>query len=119
MRPQSPDTDPKIEKIQIEAYRRMPAWQKMRIVCDLNEAAQTVAMADIRRRHPAAARTAVTSATLGMFTPSRRSITREAFFLLILFLLKKMKYLGFAVVWPFEVYQRISSGCKHCKKTSL
>src|SRR5438132_13715567 len=69
--------------------------------------------------HPAAARTAVTSATLGMFTPSRRSITREAFFLLILFLLKKMKYLGFAVVWPFEVYQRISSGCKHCKKTSL
>ena len=52
MRPQSPDTDPKIEKLLIEAYRRMPVWQKLAIVGDLNEAVQAVAMADIRRRYP-------------------------------------------------------------------
>jgi hypothetical protein len=51
-RPLLSDTSPEAEKVLIERYRRMPAWQKLRQVSELNRAVQQLALADIRRRHP-------------------------------------------------------------------
>lgn len=52
MRPISPDTDPEVERILIEGYRRMPASQKLQRVRELNQLVQRLALADIRRRYP-------------------------------------------------------------------
>ncbi|MDH7488564.1 MAG: hypothetical protein QHH80_03535 [Anaerolineae bacterium] len=49
-----PDTDPKIEALQIELIRRMPPWRKMAVVDSLNETVRTVAISGIRQRHPQA-----------------------------------------------------------------
>ena len=46
------DTSPEAEKLLIELYRRMPAWQKLRQVSDLTRMVQDLALCDIRRRHP-------------------------------------------------------------------
>lgn len=46
------DTSPEAEKLLIELYRRMPAWQKLRQVSQLTLAVQELALCDIRRRHP-------------------------------------------------------------------
>jgi hypothetical protein len=46
------DTDPRIEQLQIEIIRRMPAWKKFTLVCDLNEMVKTLAVSGIRQRHP-------------------------------------------------------------------
>ena len=46
------DTSPEAERVLIELYRRMPAWQKLRQVSQLTRAVQKLAMCDIRRRHP-------------------------------------------------------------------
>jgi hypothetical protein len=51
-RPSLSDTSPDAERVLIELYRRMPAWQKLRQVSELNRAVQQLALADIRRRHP-------------------------------------------------------------------
>jgi hypothetical protein len=48
------DTGPQAEKLLIEGLRKMPVWQKLQRVCELNEALHQLAMADIRRRHPRA-----------------------------------------------------------------
>jgi len=48
------DTSPEAEKVLIELYRRMPAWQKLRQVSELTRAVQELALCDIRRRHPQA-----------------------------------------------------------------
>jgi hypothetical protein len=52
MRPQSPDTSRAAERIQIEAWRRMSPAQKLRVVGELYDAAQALARAGIRARHP-------------------------------------------------------------------
>jgi hypothetical protein len=52
LRSLSSDTDPEAERILIEGYRRMPVWEKLQRVGELNELVQSLAMADIRRRHP-------------------------------------------------------------------
>jgi hypothetical protein len=52
MKPLSPDTDPQIEKVLVEGYRRMPVWRKLQQVCELTQFVQELALADIRRRHP-------------------------------------------------------------------
>lgn len=49
------DTHPKIEALQIELIRRMPAWKKISIVDDLNAAVKMLAISGIKQRHPAAA----------------------------------------------------------------
>ena len=49
------DTHPDVEAIRIEAYRRMTPAQKLAIVCALNDTVRSLALADIRRRHPNAA----------------------------------------------------------------
>jgi hypothetical protein len=48
----SSDTNPKIERIQIEFIRRMPAWKKFAMVDGLNETVKTLAMSGIKQRHP-------------------------------------------------------------------
>lgn len=51
--PHSPDdTDPAVEAILIEGYRRMSPSQKLDRVRALTRAVQELALADIRRRHP-------------------------------------------------------------------
>lgn len=54
MKPLSSDTSPEAERVLIEGYRRMPAWQKLQQVQELNQLAQQLARLDIRRRHPQA-----------------------------------------------------------------
>ena len=48
------DTHPKIEQMQIELIRRMPAWKKIAIVDDLNETVKQMALSGIKDRHPEA-----------------------------------------------------------------
>jgi hypothetical protein len=53
-RTQSPDTSFDIEQILIDAYRRMPPWEKAQRVRDTTLAVEALALAGIRARHPAA-----------------------------------------------------------------
>lgn len=48
------DTDPAIEAILIEGYRRMSPAQKLERVRVLTRAVQQLALLDVRRRHPGA-----------------------------------------------------------------
>ncbi|HLA08214.1 MAG TPA: hypothetical protein VJ022_12255 [Anaerolineales bacterium] len=48
----SSDTHPKMEALQIQVIRRMPAWKKISIVNDLNETVKTLAVSGIKERHP-------------------------------------------------------------------
>jgi hypothetical protein len=48
------DTDPKIERMQIELIRRMPIWRKMSMVDGLNEAVKSLALTGIKERNPSA-----------------------------------------------------------------
>jgi len=48
----SSDTHPKMEQMQIELIRRMPAWKKFAMVDDLNETVKTLAISGIKQRHP-------------------------------------------------------------------
>jgi hypothetical protein len=50
----STDTDAESERHQIERWRAMPPVAKFRIVAELNAAADTMALAGIRLRHPGA-----------------------------------------------------------------
>ena len=50
----SSDTHPKMEALQIEFIRRMPAWKKFAVVDGLNETVKTLAMSGIKQRHPGA-----------------------------------------------------------------
>jgi len=49
------DTHPKMEALQIELIRRMPAWKKISIMDGLNETVKTIAISGIKQRHPNAA----------------------------------------------------------------
>jgi len=46
------DTDPAVEALLIEGYRRMSPTQKLECIRALTQAVQALAIADIRRRHP-------------------------------------------------------------------
>ncbi len=50
----SRDTDPKAEAVQIEIYRRMPAWRKVELVSDAIETSYVLALAGLRDRFPKA-----------------------------------------------------------------
>lgn len=54
MSAQFSDTHPKIEALQIQIIRRMPAWKKLALVDGLNEAVRALAISGIKRRYPAA-----------------------------------------------------------------
>ena len=51
----SSDTHPKMEALQIQFIRRMPAWKKISMVDDLNETVKTLAISGIKQRYPEAA----------------------------------------------------------------
>lgn len=48
------DTHPKMEALQIEFIRRMPAWKKLAVVDGLNETVKALAVSGIKERHPEA-----------------------------------------------------------------
>lgn len=50
----SADTDAESEQRQIDQWRAMSPAEKLRIVAELNAAADTMALAGIRQRHPGA-----------------------------------------------------------------
>jgi hypothetical protein len=53
--PLSLDTSPEVERMQVEAWRRMHATQKAAIVSGLTQAVRDIAMAGVRDRYPNAA----------------------------------------------------------------
>jgi hypothetical protein len=48
------DTGPKVEQLQIDLIRRMPAWKKLALLDDLNETVRAFAISGIKQRHPEA-----------------------------------------------------------------
>ncbi len=46
------DTDPDIERLQIEGLRQMPAWRKVALVSGMNRMVRTLALAGLRQRYP-------------------------------------------------------------------
>jgi hypothetical protein len=46
------DTHPKMERMQIDFIRRMPAWKKFAIVDGLNATVRTLATTGIKQRNP-------------------------------------------------------------------
>jgi len=53
-RTQSADTAFDVERLLVEAYRRMPAWEKAHRVAEMLQALDTLALAGIAERHPQA-----------------------------------------------------------------
>lgn len=49
------DAHPKMEALQIELIRYMPAWKKISMVDSLNETVRMLAISGIKQRHPDAA----------------------------------------------------------------
>jgi hypothetical protein len=52
MKPLFPDTTPKAEAILLEGYRKMPAWEKLQCVENLNQTLKQLQLADIKAKHP-------------------------------------------------------------------
>ena len=52
MRPLSPDTSPDAQRILVERWRRMPAWEKAGLVNLLSRDCERLAIAGIRSQHP-------------------------------------------------------------------
>ena len=48
------DTHPNMEALQIRLLREVPSWKKMKMMVDLNESVQKLALAGLRTRHPEA-----------------------------------------------------------------
>ena len=49
-----PETSIDAEEVLIKLVRQAPVWRRLRMVADLNESLETLAMADLRRCYPAA-----------------------------------------------------------------
>lgn len=62
----SPDTDQKAEAVQLEIYRRMPAWRKIQLVFEAIEMSRALALAGIRSRHPQAGPEEIRRRLLGL-----------------------------------------------------
>ena len=63
----SPDTDPEAERVQIEIFRRMPAWRKIQLVDEANQLARQLALAGLRQRHPEAGPEELRRRLMGLF----------------------------------------------------
>lgn len=48
------DTHPKMEALQIQIIRRMPAWKKISLADDLHTMVKTLAVSGLKQRYPAA-----------------------------------------------------------------
>ena len=53
-RPQSPDTDPTVERYLFDRLRNLPPWRKAEMLSASTRAAYGLAMAGLRQRYPAA-----------------------------------------------------------------
>ncbi|MBE0669229.1 MAG: hypothetical protein IH588_01455 [Anaerolineales bacterium] len=53
MIPLSHDTDPRIEKIQIELLRKMPPERKFQVVSQMNHTVRSLMMAGLKEHNPA------------------------------------------------------------------
>ena len=49
-----PETSIDAEEVLIKLVRQAPVWRRLRMVADLNESLETLAMADLRRCYPEA-----------------------------------------------------------------
>jgi hypothetical protein len=47
-----PDTRPEAERVLLELLRRAPAWRKLEMVAQMNEAVRTLLMSGLRQRYP-------------------------------------------------------------------
>jgi negative regulator of sigma E activity len=47
-----PETQPDIERMQVERLRQMPAWRKMALMAEMTESVRTLALAGLRHRYP-------------------------------------------------------------------
>lgn len=54
MKTLSPDTTPEAESVLLELLRRAPVWKRLQMVDQMHETLRQLAIADIRRRYPAA-----------------------------------------------------------------
>ena len=52
MPPYYPDTDPKIEALQVQLLRTAPPWRKMEMLSALNASARALALSGLRYRYP-------------------------------------------------------------------
>ena len=48
------DTNPKMERLQIDLLRETPPWRKLEMMAELNAAARMLAMSGLRERYPLA-----------------------------------------------------------------
>jgi hypothetical protein len=48
------DTQPDVERVQIELLRVTPAWRKLKMVGELNATVRTLALSGLQQRHPGA-----------------------------------------------------------------
>lgn len=62
----SSDTDTEAERVQMEIYRRMPAWRKMELIVDAIETNRQLALAGLRSRHPEAGPEEIRRRLLGL-----------------------------------------------------
>ena len=46
------DTDPKIERLQVELMRASPAWRKLELVAQMNKTVRLLMLTGLRQRHP-------------------------------------------------------------------
>lgn len=46
------DTHPEIERLQVEQLRQMPTWRKMRLMAEMAQSVQALALAGLRQRFP-------------------------------------------------------------------
>jgi hypothetical protein len=49
-----PDTQPAAEQVLLQMLRQAPAWRKLEMLGQMNEAARTLALSGLRQRHPEA-----------------------------------------------------------------
>jgi hypothetical protein len=54
MSPISTDTHPEADRVQTELLRQAPAWRKLQIVGEMNQAVRTLALSGLRQRFPRA-----------------------------------------------------------------
>jgi hypothetical protein len=62
-----PDTDPEAEQVQLEIYRGMPPWKKMKLVLESNDVSRALVLAGIRARHPDAGEDEIRRRFLGIW----------------------------------------------------
>lgn len=48
------DTHPTAEQVQIQLFRRAPAWRKLEMVGQMNQTVRTLALSGLRQRYPQA-----------------------------------------------------------------